>query len=190
MNKEAQTDQPVARLIKARWSPRAFTEQSISKDDIDTLFEAARWAPSCNNEQPWLYFYAQKSDQEAFQKLLDCLVPGNQAWAKHADILVACVARKTNEKDGKDNPWSKHDLGAASYSILLQATDLGFYGHEMAGFESAKAIETLGLTEDQVPTAFMALGYLGDPETLSEHAQAKEVAVRERKPVTAFVKKI
>jgi nitroreductase len=190
MNKQAQTDRPVAKLIKERWSPRAFTAQAISKEDIATLFEAARWAPSCNNEQPWLYFYAQKSDQEGFQKLVDCLVPGNQAWAKHADILVACVARKTNAKDGKENPWAKHDLGAASCSIMLQATDLGFYGHEMAGFDPAKATETLGLSEDQVPTAFMALGYLGNPETLPDPMKAKEIAVRERKPQESFVTKV
>lgn len=188
MTKIANTQYPVIELIRKRWSNRAFTEQAIATDDLNTLFEAASWSPSANNEQPWVYYFAQKSNKERFDALIACLAPANQLWAKNADVVIAAIARKTFANNGSTNAWAKYDVGAANHALLLQAQSMDIFGHTMAGFDPAKTIETLQLTEDQEPVTFLALGYLGDADSLEEPLKTRELAPRQRKPIHEIAK--
>jgi nitroreductase len=183
MIKIPNTSYPVIDLIKNRWSNRAFTKDSISQTQLQTLFEAASWAPSCNNEQPWQYFYAQKSNPIKFNALLNCLMTGNSVWAKEADVIIAAVARKTFHTNGNVNDYAMYDVGAANYGMLLQAQSMKIYGHIMAGFHHDIAKQTLNLSRNQQPVAFMALGFLGEAEQLEEPFKTRELTARSRTAV-------
>ncbi len=183
MIKIPNTNYPVIDVIKNRWSIRSFKKDAISQDEIATLIEAASWAPSCNNEQPWQFYYVQKNNPEKFNELIDCLVTGNSLWAKEADVIIATVARKTFSSTGKPNDWASYDLGAANYGLLLQAQTMNIYGHLMAGFKPELARQVLGLTDSQEIMAFMVLGYLGDADALDEPFKTRELTPRSRKPI-------
>jgi len=183
--KIAKNDYPIIELLKNRWSPRAFSHQAISQDDINSIFEAARWAASANNEQPWQYRYA-KNGEEGFTKLWECLMPGNQPWAKNAAALVAVIARKTFEATQKDNYYALHDTGMATAQLMIQALSVGIHSHVMAGVDKTKLKETLLLTDDQIPVCMVALGYPDSPETLEEPFKTRELTERTRKQVAEF----
>jgi len=183
MIKIPHTQYPVIDLLKNRWSNRAFKKESISEEQLATLFEAASWAPSSNNEQPWQYYYAQKNNPDKFNSLANCLVPGNSIWAKEADVMIAVVARKTFDANGTTNEYAMYDVGAANYGLLLQAQTMNIYGHIMAGFNRSTAIETLNLSENQIPVAIIALGFLGEAAQLDEPFKTRELTARSRKPV-------
>ena len=183
------TEHPVIDLIKNRWSPRSFSEKVIAEQDMHTIFEAASWAFSANNEQPWEYVYAHKADTEAFQKLHDCLLRGNKPWTRHAAVLGVSLIRK-KMANGKENNTAKHDLGAANATMMLQATSMGIYGHMMAGFDPEKTFETLNLDKEEVDTvAFFAMGYLDSPEKLEEPFKTRELTPRTRKAVSEFTRR-
>ena len=184
--KSAQSHFNVAQFITARFSPRAFAETNISHETMNTLFEAASWAASANNEQPWLYYYALKGT-EGFDKLAALLMPANHIWAKNAAVLVVSAIRKTFAANGNNNGSAEHDLGMANANLLLQAAELDIFGHPMGGFYRDKAIEALGLDENQKPMCMFALGYLGDVEQLEEPYKARELMKRSRKPLETFV---
>lgn len=184
--KIADTKHNVLDLIKNRWSPRSFSDKVISETDLHTILEAAGWAASANNEQPWQYYYASKGNA-GFTQIADSLLPGNRPWAQNAAILLVSVARKTFEANDKENGWALHDLGMANAHLLLQASALNVYSHVMAGFDKAKISETLGLTEDQQAVAVIALGYLDEAEKLEEPFKTRELTPRVRKPLEAFV---
>ncbi|GAA4417913.1 hypothetical protein GCM10023187_50780 [Nibrella viscosa] len=186
--KEAHTQYPVAAFIRNRWSPRAFSSQAIPQDELNTLFEAASWASSAMNEQPWLFVYAHRGD-EAFQKFADALLPGNKAWAQHAAVLVLTLAHKNYTANGTPNKYYLHDTGAATANLMLQAAELAIYGHIMGGFDRQKTIETFDLPEHIEPVSFIALGYLGNPEELAEPFKSREHAPRHRKELSEFVHK-
>ncbi len=181
--KTAPTEHAVHPLLRARWSPRAFTPQPLTDDELATILEAATWAPSASNEQPWLFVYAHRHDEAAFQRLLDCLVPANQAWAKDAAVLVMSLARTTMAGTGKPNKYAWHDVGAATTSALLQATALGLHGHVMAGFEAEKARTAFALPQEIDVVNFTALGHIGSPEQLEEPYRSREHTERKRKPL-------
>jgi nitroreductase len=185
-HKHAQTHYPVADFIKHRWSPRAFTPQPISDDDLRTLFEAAAWAPSAMNEQPWRFVYVHRNNAEAFQRLWDCLLPGNQPWAQNAAVLVVVLARTTFQNQ-QPNRHYLHDAGMATANLLLQAGTMGIHGHVMGGFDLAKTQQTLHLPADLEPATFLALGYAGEAEQLEEPFRSREQAPRSRKPLGEFV---
>ena len=187
--KAAQTQFDVATFITERFSPRAFSENSITNEAMNTIFEAASWAASANNEQPWEFYYAHKGT-EGFQKIWESLMGGNQPWAKDAATLVVTVARKTFAANGTANGSALHDLGMANASLLLQARALDIFGHPMGGFDRAKAAEILNLDEDRMPVCVIALGYLGDAEQLIEPFKTRELTPRSRKSVDQFVKEI
>lgn len=176
----------VHNLIEERWSPRAFEKKSVDEEQLQTLFEAARWAPSAMNEQPWRFIYAVKEDKENFDRLFSCLVEGN-SWAKHASALFISVAKLNYDYNGNPNSLALHDLGLATGNLLLQATDLGLHVHLMGGFEADKALEVMGIPKGYAPVAMGAVGYAGDPESLSETLKAREVAPRKRKPLEEIV---
>ncbi|GAA4459543.1 hypothetical protein GCM10023189_33400 [Nibrella saemangeumensis] len=184
--KEAKTQYPVADFIRNRWSPRAFSSEAIPQDALNTLFEAASWASSAMNEQPWLFVYAHRGD-EAFQKFADALLPGNQVWAKHAAVLVLTLAHKNYTANGNPNKYYLHDTGAATANLMLQAANLDIYGHIMGGFDRQKTIESFNLPEHIEPVTFIALGYLGDPDELTEPFKSREHTPRHRKDLSEFV---
>ncbi len=189
MIKHAVTQFPVLDLIKERWSARSYSPKAISKDEVHTLFEAASWAASANNEQPWEYVYAHKGTP-GFDTLFECLMPGNQPWNKNAAVLVAAIARKTFVANGNPNGYGEHDLGMANAQLLLQASSMGIHGHIMGGFDKAKLAASLKLTDNQAPVCMISLGYLDDAEKLEEPFKARELTPRTRKPLTEFVKQL
>jgi nitroreductase len=184
IHKPAPADAPIHDLIRERWSPRAFSPQPVSDADLRTILEAARWAASSYNEQPWRFIVARKSDKQAFEKLLSLLVPFNQGWAKKADVLIIVAAHERFTHNGSPNYYALHDAGAATAHILLQAAALGLQGHGMAGFDHERARKELGFPSDYVPGAAIAIGHPGAPEEADEPYRERERAPRQRKPLS------
>lgn len=188
--KIAKTKNDIIEVIKNRWSARSFSDKAISETNMETLFEAASWAFSANNAQPWEYIYAHREDKAAFDKLHGCLMAGNLPWTKNAAVLMAVLAHKKLD-NGHENRAAKHDVGSANASLMLQATSMNIYGHVMGGFDPGKAIETLGIdTEVMEPVVFIALGYLDSPEKLDEPFKTRELTPRTRKPLSEIVKRL
>ena len=164
-----------------RWSPRAFLPDPIPEHQIKTLFEAARWAPSCFNEQPWLFLYA--TEPEKRKKFVSLLVDKNQRWAERAPLLMFVIARRGFANGGAENRHAKFDAGAAWMSLALQARKLGLYAHAMAGFQLEKSYEVLGLPEEDYEViAAIAVGRLGDSASLPDDLLKMEVP-KNRKPL-------
>jgi nitroreductase len=184
--KEADTQNDIHPLIRKRWSARAFSDQAIDDATMQQLFEAASWAPSSMNEQPWIYIYAHKSDP-AFQDFFECLLTGNKLWNDNASVLVLSLAQKQFTNNANDNRHAWHDVGAANTLLLLQAADLNIFGHQLGGFDREKTIETFNLPENLEPVCFISLGYLGDVERLKEPFKTREFVKRTRKNISEFV---
>jgi nitroreductase len=187
MSKHARTDHPIHDLLADRWSPLAFADRPVPVDVLRRLLEAARWAPSSYNEQPWAFIIATKDKPEEFQKLLHCLVPGNQTWAQAAPVLMLSVAHHNFNKNQKPNRHYFHDVGLAMSNLCAQATAEGISVHQMAGIEVDKARTDYAIPQDWEPVAAAAIGYHGDPNSLPEQLQARESAERTRKPLSEFV---
>ncbi len=187
MRKPAPSDRPLHDLIADRWSPRAFSSRIPAGETLARLFEAARWAPSAFNEQPWRFIIATKDNTEEYGRLLACLVEANRAWAVLAPVLGILVTKKTFTKNGKPNPWAQHDGGMALENLMLQAVAEGMFAHGMGGFDPDKVRETYNVPEDFKPTTAFALGYPGDPAQLSVDYREMELAPRERKPLEELV---
>lgn len=187
MQKPASTTYPIHELIQARWSPRAFGERPVEAGVLHRLFEAARWAASSFNEQPWAFIVAVKTDEEAHRAIAECLVETNRQWAEHAPVLMMSVAKLTFDRNGAANRHAYHDLGQAVATMLVQATDLELVAHQMAGFDQDKARRTLEIPDDYDPVAVIALGYPGDAEKLPQELQKGEYAPRQRKNFSEFV---
>ena len=173
-------------LFLRRWSPRAFADKDVSNEDLKTVFEAARWAASSYNEQPWRFFLGKRGDA-TYQKIFDVLVEFNQGWAKSAPVLILSVASNRFAHSGQKNGYSIHDTGAATGYLSLQATALGLHTHSMAGFDHEKARKAFNISHDYDIGAVTALGYLGDPSTLHDQMRAQETSPRQRKPVSEIV---
>jgi nitroreductase len=187
MEKPADTHYPIHELLKRRWSPRAFSDRPVEPDTLRSLLEAARWAPSSFNEQPWSFIVATKDDPVEFGRLLSCLVEGNIQWAQHAPVLMVTVARLSFEDDGKPNRHAFHDVGQAAANLTVQATALGLFVHQMAGILPDKVRALYGVPDQYEPVAGIALGYPGDPQSLPERLRQRELAPRERRPLPEFV---
>lgn len=187
--KEAAVEYDIHSLFQKRWSPRAFSSETIEEEALKKIFTAASWAASASNEQPWQYVYAIKGTP-GFDKLWNCLNDGNKPWTAAAPVIFVALYRKTKKRTGKENKWAMHDLGMANAQLLLQATSLDIYGHLMAGFDAGKIRETLNLGEDLVPACMGVLGYLGDPEKLEEPNKTREKTARTRNSLNEFVYKL
>ena len=187
MEKPADAQYPIHELVRRRWSPRAFSDRRVEPDTLRSLLEAARWAPSSNNAQPWSFLVATKGDPSEHGRLSSCLVEGNSLWAQHAPVLMVSVARMSFEDDGAPNRHAFHDVGQAVANLIVQATALGLVAHQMAGFHPEKVRELYGVPKEFEPVAAIALGYPGDPESLPERLKKRELATRERKSLTEFV---
>lgn len=184
-DKSAPTDHEIHELLARRWSRRAFADRPIDRGTLLRLFEAARWAPSSGNGQPWSFLVARKEQAAEHEKLASVLVPGN-SWARQAPLLLLTVAQ-LERAPGKPNRHAWHDVGLASENLALQAAAMGLSVHMMAGFHADQAREVFQIPEGYDPVAMMAAGYPGDPELLSEELQKRETAPRSRKPVAEFV---
>jgi nitroreductase len=187
MQNPAPSDFPVHELIRERWSPRAFADKPISQNVLRSLFEAARWAPSCFNEQPWAYLVALKDDQSSFAKMLSVLVEFNANWAKSAPVLALAVAELAFAKNNAPNRNAQYDTGAATALLSVEATAHGLAVHQMAGFDPEKARQVFGIPAGWEAIAAIAIGYPGDPATLSQPLKDRELAPRTRKPIAEFV---
>ena len=186
MHKPAPTNFPVHDLIRHRWSPRAFSDKPVGREVLASLFEAARWAPSSNNEQPWAYFVATKDNAEDFAKMVGVLVEFNADWAKNAPVLLLAVSR-LKFPNANPNRNAFYDTGAATALLSVEATARGLAVHQMAGFDPAKAKQVFEIPEDCEPIAAIAIGFPGDPSSLSQKLKDRENAPRTRKPLTEFV---
>jgi nitroreductase len=184
--KIAETQYPIHDLLKRRWSPLAFSEQMVEPEKLGSLLEAASWAASSYNEQPWSFIIATKNNPTEFERLLSCIAEGNQAWAKNAPVLMISVAKLHFEKNGVENRHAFHDVGQAASNLAIQAMALGLYIHQMAGFDVPKARELYGIPEGYEAVAAIALGYGADADTLPENLQQRELAPRVRKSVESF----
>jgi nitroreductase len=187
MSRLASTEHPVHNIIRERWSPRAFSDKPIPAELLRSLFEAARWAPSSSNEQPWAFVVARKDEVEAHSRLLGTLVEFNQAWAKHAPLLGIAVSALAFARNGNANRNAFYDTGAAMAYLTVEATTRGLFVHQMAGFDHGKASEVLAIPTGWEPIAAFVVGYPGDPQTLPETLREREMAERTRKPLKEFV---
>jgi nitroreductase len=187
MQKPAPTEIPVHDLIRNRWSPRAFADKPVPPEVLRSLFEAARWAPSSYNEQPWAYVVATHDDKENFEKMLSVLVEFNANWAKNAPVLALAIAELAFEKNNAPNRNAQYDTGAATALLSMEATSRGLAVHQMAGFDPDKARQVFEIPPGWDAVAAIAIGYPGDPESLPQTLRDRELAPRIRKPLSEFV---
>lgn len=174
--------------IKNRWSPRTFSQEAVTSEMLELLFEAARQAPSSRNAQPWNYYYAEKADGNAFQQLVDCLSEGNQVWAKHAQVLMVSVMKKKIDANNRPNGKALHDMGAANVSIAIQAAGMGLQVHQMGGFDKEKAAGLLQLdTENFEPVTVFAIGFPVNEAHFSEEEKKRKAQHLTRKEQKEFV---
>ncbi len=187
IDKLADTQYAIEDSVRKRWSPLAFSDRMVEQEKLLSVLEAARWAASSYNEQPWSFIIATKENSVEFEHLLSILAEGNQEWARTAPVLMLTVAKLHFERNGKENRHAFHDVGAASANLAIQAAALDLYIHQMAGFDVPKAKEVYQIPGGYEPVAAIALGYLGNSQTLSESLQQRESNPRTRKPLDKFV---
>lgn len=184
--RHADTDAPLIAPLIERWSPRAYDPTAELTDaDVRTLLEAARWAPSAMNLQPWRFIVARRGS-ESFTLIHDALMGFNQAWADSAAALIVNIAELTDE-DGKPRPWAKYDLGQAVAHLTVQAQHDGLHTHQMGGFDGARLAEAFDLREGLEIVSITAVGKVGDASSLPEPLREREVAPRSRKPLDELV---
>ncbi|WP_047539091.1 nitroreductase family protein [Methylotenera versatilis] len=186
MKKTATTQAPVNEVIANRWSGRAYdASKAVSNEQIISLCEAARWAPSCFGDEPWRFIVWNKNtDLASWQKAFDCLVPGNQEWVKDAPVLLLTCADTLFGHNQKPNRWAQYDTGAAAENLCLQAEDLGLMAHQMGGFNVDAARDAFSIPEQFTLMAMVAVGYAADIKTVTGEALNRETAARKRKPLS------
>ena len=186
-DKHATPDHPIQDVLATRWSPYVFADRPVSDADLRSLFEAARWAASSYNEQPWRYIVATRENGEEFQRLLSCLVEVNQGWAAAAPVLALGVVRQRFARNDKPNRAAVHDLGLAAGNLLVEATARGLSVHQMVGLEPEKARAVYGIPEAFEAWTALAIGYRGDPATAPAGLGDRDRMPRQRKPLAEFV---
>ena len=186
-NKTASTDHPIQPVLAERWSPYAFEDRPVPPQDICSLFEAARWAPSSYNEQPWSYIVATRDEPDEYERLLSCLVEGNQLWAKAVPVLALGIVTHRFMRNGKENRAAVHDLGLAAGNLLVEATSRGLHVHQMIGILPDKARELYQIPEHSEAWTALAIGYMGDPSQLPDSLKDRDQAPRPRKKLSEFV---
>ncbi len=186
MKKNTLNDHPVSELIKTRWSTRAFASDMIEDDKLRSLLEAARWAPSAFNEQPWRYIVGKKGEKN-YNNILETLVEWNQKWAITAPVLILNIAKKTFSHNGKPNVTFKYDLGQSVAFMVLEGINQGLVSHQMSGFNVDKAIELFNISDDYQPVSVTAFGYQGDKQVLEKEFQRLELKPRERRQIDQII---
>jgi nitroreductase len=187
MEKLAGNDYPIHDLLKRRWSPRAFADRPVAPETLRSLLEAARWAPSSYNEQPWAFIVATKDQPAEYAKVLSCLIEFNQTWAKAAPVLLLTFAHLSLERNQQPNRHAYHDVGLAVGNMTVQASAEGLLVHQMGGIVPPTIRATFKVPEGWEPVSAIAIGYPGDPATLSPELRQRELAEPARKPLSAFV---
>ena len=185
--KKAVTDYPILPILAERWSPYGFEKRPVSETDLRSLFEAARWAASSCNEQPWNYLVATRENSAKFERLLSCLVEANQVWAKKAPVLVLAIVSLHFSRNNQDNRAAVHDLGLAAGNLLAEATTRGLSVHQRIGILPDKAREIYHIPEHFEAWTAMAIGYKADPTELPDALRERDTAPRQRKPLNKFV---
>jgi nitroreductase len=186
--KRAKTQFPILDIIKNRYSGRSFSERKLNSDELNALFEAAAWAPSSMNEQPWQYQFAPR-ETTSFEQMLACLSPGNQIWVKDAAGIILSKVRLTHQANGQPNAYAWYDVGAANAFLLLQATELGFTCHIMGGFDHPKANQEFAEEGKTQVVCFIAIGEQAPADNLPEPFKTRELASRKRKGLEEFWEK-
>lgn len=188
-NMKNPTDYPVHEVIGDRWSPYAFdANKTVDSAVLRSLFEAARWAMSSNNVQPWRYIVADRAtDGALWNQVLDCLAEGNRPWAQHVPVLALGLAELNFEHNGKPNPTALHDLGAASAFLTIEATSRGLVVHQMAGILPDKIRSTFSIADTAQPLTALAIGYEGSNPELDETYARRDARQRERKPFSEII---
>ncbi|MEX2600519.1 MAG: nitroreductase family protein [Balneolaceae bacterium] len=181
--KKATTDYDVHSIIQKRWSPRSFSDREVKPELIRKLFDAARWAPSSFNEQPWRFIYARKEEPEQYDKLYRVMGKFNQDWAGDAPVLILAIAKETFSKNDKPNRVATYDLGAAMAYFTFEATRHDLYVHQMAGIDLDKAREIFALPDGYKAITMAAVGYIGDPNDLEGNLRENEISKRTRKDI-------
>lgn len=187
IEKPATTETPIHELIGKRWSSRAFSDQPVEPAKIRSVLEAARWAPSSRNEQPWAFVIAMREDPKNFEALAGTLVESNRAWAQKAPVLIMTLAHTTLEGDGSPNRLGLHDLGLATSNLVTQATSVGLSTHQMGAFDVDAARKLFHVPVGWEPVSVIAMGYPGEAENLPEAYRERELAPRRRKSLEEFV---
>jgi nitroreductase len=185
--KQAVPAHPIHELIAKRWSPYGFADRPVSKADLCSLFEAASWAASSYNEQPWRYLVATRENPQDFARLLSCLVEGNQGWAKAAPVLALGCTSLNFTLNGKSNAAAVHDLGLASATLTFEASARGLFVHQMIGIVPDKARSLYHIPDGVQPVTGLVIGYAADPNLLPATLRERDLAPRTRKPLGEFV---
>lgn len=187
MEKSSEFSSPVLDVIRKRRSRRAYSDKMVEPENISSLFEAARWAPSSLNEQPWFYIYATRDQADLYNKIFEALNESNKVWARHAPLLVLSMARKNFIRFDSPNPSARYDLGAANAFLSLQGAHLGLNVHQLAGFDREVVAANLHIPDRYEPVIVMAIGYPGSADNLPDKLKAREFAPRERYVEQEFV---
>lgn len=184
-DKKAVTSVAIHDLLARRWSGRAYdAERRAPADQLTALLEAARWAPSCFGDQPWRFIVCDRSaDPASWQRAYDCLMEGNQAWARNAPVLLLAVADSLFNHNDQPNRWAQYDTGAASMSLCIEATARGMMVHQMGGFDADRARRSFAIPERYVPMAMMTVGYQLPEERIPEDVREREYGARQRRPL-------
>ncbi|MDA3850127.1 MAG: nitroreductase family protein [Spirochaetaceae bacterium] len=181
------SDLSIMKAIDQRWSPCGFLSREISTEDLEKIFEAARWAPSAFNEQPWRYVIAQRQHSQEFQKALSCLSEYNQGWAKFASVLVFGIASTTFKQNGKDNQAAMHDLGLADSHIMLQASEMGIHSHPMTGILAERIEQEYSIPQGYQAKIAIALGYYGYEDELPDIYRERDENPPVRQELSSFL---
>lgn len=186
IEKPAETEQKIEKVLAERWSGRAFDSNlPVTNEQIIAICEAARWAPSCFGDQPWRFvIWNRYEDEISWQKALDCLSPGNQDWAKNAPLLILAASVQTFSHNDSANRWVGYDSGAASISLCLQATAMGLMSHQMGGFDAEKLKDVFTIPAEIDMWAMIAIGHPAALDSLSEAQLERELKARERSPLS------
>jgi len=186
MNKETLNNFPVADHIKSRWSPRSFISKPVEEEKISSITEAARWAPSAFNEQPWRFIVGRKGTN-TYEMILSSLVEWNQKWAGAAPLLILNIGKKTFTHNDKPNVTFKYDLGQAVAFMAIEIVNQGLVSHQMSGFDPEKAAELLEIPDDYQAVSITAIGYQGKADELPADFREIEMKPRERNNIKDIV---
>lgn len=186
--KHADPDYPILPVLAERYSPYAFEPRRVEREKLLSCLEAARWAASSFNEQPWRFFLATRDNEQAFQAMLECLVEANQQWAKNAGALIITATKRTFSKNDKPNRVCEHDLGLAAGNLTVQAQTLGLHVHQMAGIDQTRCRRTYQIPEGFDPMTAIAIGYAADPSSFDDEELAeRDKGPRTRMPLSEWV---
>lgn len=187
LEKSAVTNYPLHELVRNRWSPRAFSGRPVAREQLGSLLEAARWAASSRNEQPWRFVFVTREDDEAFERAFSCLNEGNQKWNHNVPVLIFGIAKRTWSHNGNPNAYAWYDLGQAVATLAIQAVAEGLAIHQMGGFQKDRVRDLFSVPEDYEPVVAIAVGYRGELADLPEDQRQRELSPRSRKSLSELV---